>query len=94
MKFISSLKNKIENKIKSYAIEAINDYIEKNEVFRKDILDLIKKSDILVEKNSSDIQGILKDISYLAEALKNMYYIIEELEKQKYFGSDDDTTFH
>lgn len=88
MKFINSLKSRVKKKVDNYVVSIMEDYLD------SEFLSPIKENKKSIDKNYKDIQNTLKDIAYLADALKSMYFIIEENEARKLIDSDDDTTFH
>lgn len=92
MKFINTLKTRVKNKIDSKVKEIVDDYIQcqykqKIEFLENDIDNIL-----------SSHNNISKDISCLAEALKQIFLLLDDLNEDKvnFFDNtdDDDKTFH
>lgn len=92
MKFINTLKTRVKNKINSKVKEIVDEYIQSQ---YKQKIEFIEND---IDNILSSHNNTLKDIAYLAEALKQIFLILDDLNEDKidFFDNsdDDDKTFH
>ena len=92
MKFISTLKTKIKDKIDAKIKEVIKEHLE--ELFTQKIEFLENDIDNILSSHNN----ISKDIFYLAESLKHIFILLDGLsENDNMFfenNDDDDKNFH